>query len=252
MTGKANKTGDPVSKARGSSGEQLAKRFYKRVTVSEGDEGFSVLLDGRPVRTPSKRLLKLSSRSLAELIASEFDAQADYIKPLSMPATRLANTTIDGVADDPQPLIEDILRFAGTDLVCYRAGHPEGLVERQNAAWDPVVDWVRSTVGANMVLAEGVMHVEQRPEAIAAIGGLLRKYTDPFEVAGLHVITTLTGSALLSLGFGEGAWSADEAWQAAHVDEDWNISQWGEDAEAASKREQRRVEMTTAAKFVRS
>ncbi len=246
---KSDKSDNPVERARRELRRELPKRFYNNVSVEERENGFYVLLDGRVIRTPARRELVLANAATAALVAREFESQDTVIDPTTMPATRLANTTIDGIADDPQAVIEDILRFASTDLVCYRAGFPDALVDRQNRVWDPVIDWARTEIGANMVLAEGVMHVTQPSAAIAAISARLRTFKDPFTVAALHVMTTLTGSALLALAVAENHIGAEDAWIAAHVDEDWNISQWGEDDEARERRESRRRDMITAAAF---
>src|SRR4029077_13662217 len=146
--------------------------------------------------------------------------------PVSMPVTRLVNTAIDGVAQDPQAVLEDILRFSSSDLLCYRAGGPERLVERQAQAWDPVIDWAWSSLGARFVLAEGVIHVDQPREAIAAIGIHLKMRDDPLGLSAIHLMTSLTGSALLALGVEAGELDPEAAWAAAHVDEDWNVEHW--------------------------
>jgi chaperone required for assembly of F1-ATPase len=169
-----------------------------------------------------------------------------------MPVMRLANTAIDGVARESEAVLEDILRFAATDLLCYRADAPEGLVQRQNAAWDGVLDWARSALSVRMNLAEGVIHVEQPRESIAAIGFHLRPRSDPFRLAALHLMTSLTGSALLALAVEAGAHDAESAWAAAHVDEDWQIEHWGQDSEAMARRANRRRDMFAAARLVES
>ena len=164
-----------------------------------------------------------------------------------MPLTRLANTALDGVAQDPQAVAEDIVRFSGSDLVCYRAGEPQELVARQAEAWDPLIDWAHSALGARFMLAEGVMHVEQPREAVAAVSAHVGRFRGPLELAAIHTMTTLTGSAILALAVAMNAISPEEAWRAAHVDEDWNIELWGEDAEAAARRRKRWAEMKAAA-----
>ena len=147
-------------------------------------------------------------------------------------------------------MLEDILRFSSSDLVFYRADSPDALVHRQAEAWDPVIDWARSTLGARFFLAEGVMHVEQPREAIAAVGVHLRQRDEPFRLAALHVITSITGSALLALAFEAGAIDAEAVWAAAHVDEDWNIEQWGLDEEAAARRAFRKRDMMGAVALI--
>lgn len=241
---------DPVRRAQNQMQSPLPKRFYNEVTVAETPDGLAIHLDGRPVRTPAKALLALPTEAAARLVADEFAAQGEHIDPVSMPVMRLANTAIDGVAADVQAVIEDILRFASSDLVCYRADAPEGLVARQQQAWDPVIDWARQQLGARLYLAEGVMHVEQPREAIGAIGIHLRQRGEPLRLAAIHVMTTLTGSALLALAVESGEIDTETAWTAAHVDEDWNIEQWGEDAEAAARRSLRKRDMMAAANLI--
>lgn len=237
---------DPVRRAQGQLKRQLPKRFYKEASVAPVEEGFAVHLDGKPVRTPTKALLVLPTAAAAELVAKEFAAQEERIDPMTMPVTRLVNTAIDGVATDPQAVLEDILRFASSDLLCYRAEAPEGLVARQNEAWDGVLDWARASLGARFALAEGVMHVDQPREAIGAVGIHLSQRSEPLRLAAMHLMTTLTGSALLALAVETGELTAEEAWAAAHVDEDWQIEQWGQDAEAVARRNNRQRDMMAA------
>jgi chaperone required for assembly of F1-ATPase len=238
---------DPVRRAQIQMQKPLAKRFYKQVSVTEADGGHTVLLDGRSVRTPAKRPLAVPTLKLAELLAAEWDAQADVIKPSAMPLTRMVNTAIDGVALDQRAVFDEILRFAGSDLLCYRADSPEGLVQRQNAIWNPVLDWAAQSLGARFILAEGVIHQEQPREAISAYAEGLRAFATPLGLTCLHTIMTLTGSALLALACATDRLSAEDAWTAAHVDEDWQIEQWGTDEEAFQRRENRWREMQAVA-----
>lgn len=238
---------DPVRRAQAQMKTPLPKRFYKESSVMPEGDGFAVHLDGRPVKTPARRPVILPTEAAARLVADEFDAQAEVIDPSTMPATRLVNTAIDGVADDPQAVLEDILRFAASDLLCYRAPEPEALVARQTERWDPHVDWAASALGARFVLAEGVMHVEQPATTIAAFSAHLTGYRDPFLAASLHTMVTLTGSAILGLRVAHGAISADDAWVAAHLDEDWTNEHWGEDHEAMRRRAARARDMMAAA-----
>lgn len=237
---------DPVRRAQLKSKPAMPKRFYKAAGVAPEDDGFVVQLDGRPVLTPAKNSLRLPTDKLARLIAAEWDAQREDINPLHMPLTRLANTAIDGVALDPQAVKEDILRFAGSDLLCYRADSPQALVNRQAERWDPVIDWAHLSLGARFVLAEGVVHVEQPREAIAAFGAHLAAFHDPIALASLHSFTSLTGSALLAMAVAKEELGAEDAWATAHVDEDWNLRQWGHDDEAAARRAHRWGEMQAA------
>lgn len=241
---------DPMRRAQIQMRTPLPKRFYKDVVAEEGEGGFVVKLDGKAVRTPGKALLLLPAARAARLVADEFAAQGDTLDLASMPGYRLANTAIDGVASDPQAVLEDILRFASSDLLCYRAEGPETLVRRQSQAWDPVIDWARAVLGARFNLAEGVIHVEQPREAIAAFGVHLNQRAEPLRLAALHVMTTLTGSALLALAVDFGELDAETAWSAAHVDEDFQAEHWGQDSEALARRARRKRDMMAAAELI--
>ncbi|TXR50617.1 ATP12 family chaperone protein [Phyllobacterium endophyticum] len=243
---------DPVRRAQIQSKLPLPKRFYKVAAVGEHDGKFTVELDGRVVKTPARQTLALPTRAAAQLIADEFSAQEKDIDPARMPATRLANTAIDGVANDRQAVLEDVLRFASSDMLCYRAGSPQRLVDRQTALWDPIIDWAASDLGARFVLAEGVMPVEQPREALSAFSVHLGQIKDPFAVAALHTITTLTGSAILALAVAKDEISGEEAWKLGHVEEDWTIEQWGEDAEASARRLIRKREMLAAVAILKA
>lgn len=237
---------DPMKRAQKQMRQPLPKRFYKEAQVAPAEGGFTVHLDGRPIRTPGRAIVAVATEPAARLVAEEFEQQKDEIDPITMPVTRLVNTTIDGVSHEPDAVLEDILRYASSDLVCYRAEAPDRLVSLQAEAWDPVLDWARNSLGARLYLAEGVIHVEQPREAISALGVHLRMAAEPFRLACLHVMTTLTGSALLALAVDAGEMDVEQAWKAAHVDEDWTIAHWGEDAEAAAVRRNRYRDMVAA------
>jgi len=237
---------DPMESARRGGRTALRKRFYSQAHVAEaGNGGFPLLLDGKPVKTPARRELAAPTRALGEKIAAEWNAQQDVVDPARMPLTRLANAVIDAVAQAPVPVANEIAKYLGSDLLCYRAEAPQGLLERQSRAWDPVLVWARETLGARFLLAQGVMHVTQPGEAIAAARAVIP--SDPWPLGAVSTITTLTGSALLALALAQGALDADAAWAAAHVDEDWQMSQWGRDEAALERRAYRRAEFDAAA-----
>jgi chaperone required for assembly of F1-ATPase len=244
----SNQPLDPSEAARRAVRPQLRKRFYKEATVAEGEGGFAVLLDGKGVRTPARRPLAAPTRALAQALADEWNAQTDLIDPAKMPLTRLANAIIDGVADAPAPVADEIAKYLGSDLLFYRAGEPAGLVAQQAKHWDPVLAWAQDALGARFMLAEGVMHVAQPERALAAARAAIP--TDPWRLGAMQVVTALTGSALLALALAKGKLSAEEAWAAAHVDEDWQAQQWGEDPLARQRRDFRWSEMQAAAKVL--
>ena len=228
---------------------ELPKRFYTAVATAEGPEGHALRLDGKPVRTPARHLLTVPTTGLAAVLAAEWAAQGTHINPATMPLTRLLNAALDGVAGEIEAGRADGVAFAGSDLLCYRPDAPEGLVARTNALWNPVIDWAERDLGARMVLAEGVMPVDQDPAAMARIAAAVPA-GPPLLVAATHVLTTLTGSALLALAIVHGALDFETAWSAANVDEDWNWSLWGADAEALARRGARTADARTAALVV--
>jgi chaperone required for assembly of F1-ATPase len=180
-------------------------------------------------------------------IAEEWGRQRETIGPADMPLTRLLNSAIDGVAHTMAETRADILRYAGADLLCYRAEEPDTLVERQAHAFDPVLRWAADELGARFNVTVGIVHVAQPDAALAAIGAVLDAYDDPIALAALSVMTTLTGSALLALAVARGFLPAEAAWRTAHVDEDFQAERWGADAEAMAQREARRREFEAAA-----
>ena len=233
----------PIERVQRGMRRALPKQFYKEANVAEGGSGFEVRLDGKPAQTPAKRALVLPSRALAEAVAAEWAAQGETINPGAMPLTRLANVALDRVTEEREAVISEITKYAGTDLVCYRASEPEGLVAAQKSAWDPVLEWARDALGARFLCAEGVQHIAQAPDAISAVRAEVAKASSPLALAALASATALSGSALIALALARGRLSADAAWMAAHVDEDWNVARWGADAEAmaAPGRPPRRV-----------
>lgn len=245
---------DPTEAARRHMRPILRKRFYQSATVGEGADGFSILLDGKSVRTPARRALAAPTRALAAAIAAEWNAQADAIDPAKMPLTRLANIIVDAVVPAPAPVKDEIVQYLGTDLVFYRAGEPQGLVQRQAQHWDPVLAFAQAALGARFVLAAGVVHVRQPAAAIAAAAAAIPQHpSSPREIwrlGALASITSLTGSALIALAHAHGALSVDAAWAAAHVDEDWQMQKWGRDELALQRRAYRLAEMQAAARVL--
>ena len=241
-----------ASAAAGQPGAAFPKRFYKTAATAPEAGGFSLLLDGKPARTPARNPIVLPTEALAQAVADEWAAVETTIDPRDMPLTRLANSVIDGVSRTEAAVQEEILRYAGSDLLVYRAPDPAELVRIQRAAWDPVLAWARDAFDAPMNTGEGVIFVAQPPDLVAHLGRALDSAVGtgaaaPFRLGALHVMTTLTGSTLLGLAVAHGRLRADEAWSAAHVDEDYQIAQWGADEEAAQRRAHRWTEMRTAA-----
>jgi len=242
----ANGALDPQEAVRQTSRAPQRKRFYKAAGMEEAaDGGFAILLDGKSVRTPSAEPLAAPTREIAQAIVEEWNAQGEFIDPMTMPLTRLANSVIAGVVANVDAVRVDVAKYFESDLLFYRAAHPEALVAREGEHWDPVLFWAAEALGARFVLAEGIVHVRQPETAVAAATAALPD--DPWLIGALHIVTTITGSALLALALSHGARSADEVWAAAHVDEDWNIAQWGADAEVMARRNVRLRDFRAAA-----
>jgi chaperone required for assembly of F1-ATPase len=244
---------DPVKRAQNAMARQvLPKRFYAEATIVEEDGRFAIKLDGRGARTPGKNVLSLPTYLAASCVAREWNAQVGVINPHLMPATRIVNTALDGVSAMMADVGAEVAEFAGSDLVCYRAADPPGLVRLQDEHWNPVTDWARDALGARFVLAEGIIHARQSPEALAKVREAVIGYDDPIALACLHVLTTLSGSCLIALMAASGAASGETAWQAATVDDVWNIQFWGQDEEAAIRMSRRKDEFMTALGLLRA
>jgi chaperone required for assembly of F1-ATPase len=235
---------DPMTSARRGARPALRRRFYEHARAATTAGGILVCLDDKPIHTPARRLLAAPAPALAEAIAAEWHAQRELIDPATMPLTRLANATVDGVADAPGLVAAEIEKYLGSDLLFYRASDPRQLRERQAQYWDPILAWAREALGADFQLGEGIIHVAQPAAALKAAAAAIP--SDPWRLGAVHVVTTLTGSALIALAMLRGALSSDAAWQAAHVDEDWNMEQWGKDEMALERRAFRFAEFQAA------
>jgi chaperone required for assembly of F1-ATPase len=241
---------DPQEAVRREARVPKRKRFYKEAGVTEADHGFAVTLDGKPIKTPSGRSVTVPVRAIADAIAAEWQAQQETIDPLTMPLTRFANSVVESVADRIELVRDDVAKYFQSDLLFYRAGHPQELVAKEAKHWDPVLFWAADQLGAHFILAEGIMHVRQPDSAVEAAQRALPG--DPWSVAAVHVVTTLTGSALLALALTHGARDPDQVWDAAHVDEDWNRDQWGVDEEVAARRAAREVDFRAALRILQA
>ncbi len=227
----------------------LPRRFYKEAGFKKMSNGYAILLDARPIKTPLKAELRLPAESLAKAIVKEWQTQQDVIDPRCMPLTRLANTAIDRVLGYEREIVDEIIHYARSDLLCYRAGTPAGLVDKQSVAWDPLLAWAEQELRAKMSISEGIVHVSQPDDAIANVRDAVAAL-DHFALTSLHNMTTLTGSCLIALAVGQGQINAVDAWNAAHIDEDWQIGQWGEDVEAEERRKRRWAEFQASHSFM--
>lgn len=229
----------------GQFNKVLPRRFYKAVEVSDNN---SILLDGKPIKTPLKASLQLPTKALGQAIAAEWQAQKDVIDPETMPLTKLANTAIDRATAEHQIIVDEITQYAGSDMVCYFAEGPRELISRQQQHWQRVHDWAAATLNAKFRKAAGISHIAQTAETLEAVRSHLAKL-DGWQLTAVYVLTTLTGSALLSMSLQASAIAPESAWQAAHVDEDYQIEHWGDDDEAVRRRAGRKREYDGLIRF---
>lgn len=225
------------------------KRFYETVSVVQTDSGFAVALDGRPVRTPAKSLLAVPTVGLAQAIAAEWEAQGDEVKPLAMLLTRLASTAIDKVTSERLRFVDELAGYAASDLLCYRAEHPPELVARQEAQWQPLLDWAEARYAVRLEVTQGVVPRPQPAAALAALRATV-EVQDAMSLSALHSATTAAGSLVIGLALLDSRLNADEAFELAELDESFQIEQWGEDLEAARRREAIRAEFHAVADFI--
>lgn len=224
------------------------KRFYKIVAVTN-EAPFAILLDGKPVKTPSTHPLAAPTRALADAVADEWRAQTEHIVPDTMPLTKALNTALDRVAANRDAVIDDLAKYTGDDLLCYRAASPAELVRRQSAAWNPWLDWAAERYEARLLVVTGIVHVDQPAEALARLRAAIAAH-DEYRLTALHTGITLSGSAVLGLAFAARALTADETLDASQVDETFQAEQWGRDAEAESVRTRRLDELRAARRFI--
>lgn len=227
--------------------EWAAKRFWTTTEVAEVEGGYEIRLDGRPVRTPFKSALLLPTRTLADLLAAEWEAQSGMIDPNTMPATRMANSAIEKVAPQRDAVVAHLLSYGETDLLCYRADGPEGLVARQAAVWDPWLKWAQDRFHAKLVTTRGILPVVQERDALDALASPMRDM-DVFALAAFHDLVSLPGSLVLGLAAAQHAANPEAIWEAARLDELWQIEQWGADEEAELVNDQKFQAFTDALK----
>ena len=224
------------------------KRFYKVAAVEAFEDGFGVMLDGRPMRTPRRAPIRVATKALAQALCEEWEAQGERIDPLSMPLTQLTNTAIDLTPTRRSETVAELVRYGETDLLCYRADRPRSLVERQDALWQPLLDWLCARHGIDLRAFGGVVPQPQAPQAIARLAQIVGACND-FELAALHMATTAAGSVAIGLATIEGAVTADRAADAAFVDETHQIEHWGAVAAAAARLSRGRADVALAWRF---
>jgi chaperone required for assembly of F1-ATPase len=225
------------------------KRFYRKAEPVQRASGLGITLDGKPIKTPGKRDLVVPNEALAAAIAEEWNAQQGEVRSATMPLTRLATTTVDRVATQRDAIIRQTANYAATDLVCYRATHPPALATRQQAVWQPVIDWAVLRYDAPIVITSGVIPKSQPAASLRALASAVAEQDD-FALTALHVATAACGSLIIALALLEGRLDAQQAFAASQLDESFQIEAWGEDAEQAERRRALAADIQAAALFI--
>lgn len=228
--------------------ERKQKRFWTQAVVAGEDGEFTIELDGRPIRTPAKARFLVPTRSMAGSIAGEWNAQGELVDPMTMPFTRSANAAIDKVATQHFEVAEMLAAYGDSDLLCYRAQSPQALVDRQSAAWDPALDWAKSTLGSILQTRSGIMHEPQPAAALAALSSRVHAMT-AFELAAFHDLVSLSGSLVLGFAAALNWRESEEIWILSRLDELWQEEQWGPDEEARALAETKKQAFLHAKRF---
>ncbi len=227
----------------------MKKRFWDEATVQTSERGFGVALDDKPLKTPAKQPLLLPSFGLAKAIASEWQALEKEIDPTQLPFTKLCNAAIDNMEEKSAAVVEMLTAYSQTDLLCYRAESPDGLVQRQSDGWDPLLSWIRETHGIFFVQTAGILPVDQPNATVTAFREWLSGW-DNFGLMAIHDLVMLSGSIVIPRAVIEGEISANDGWERSLIDEMWQVEQWGEDDEANALRSGKMQGFHTAAQLI--
>ena len=225
------------------------KRFYKAVSVEAVEGGFDIRLDGRPIRSPAKAPLVIPTKALADAIAGEWEMQGENIRPQDMPLMQLASTAVDLIGKGRDTIVDGVVAYAETDLLCYRAEHPKPLVDRQARMWQPLLDWATLRYDAPLQVCAGLMPKPQPAEAIRALRHAVEEMDD-WVLSAFQTVTSACGSLIVALALMERRIDAEEAFQLSQLDETFQIEQWGEDAEATKRRAALRADIASCRRFL--
>lgn len=224
------------------------KRFYKTVSTEPAETGFALLLDGRQVRTPMRLSLVLPTRTMADAVAAEWEAQGEEIVIASMPLTGFANAAIDQVTHQRQRFVDEIAAYGETDTLCYRADPGDPLAERQDRDWEPILQWAENRYDIRLIRIAGIIHQPQSTHSLSRLKSVVNAM-DAFTLAGFSTLTSIGGSLVSALGLWEQAFDSGTIWQAICLEELWQEELWGADAEALAAREHRRAAFDAAWQF---
>lgn len=225
-----------------------AKRFWTAATAEACDGGYTVRLDGRPVKTPAKAAFVVPTLAMAQASAAEWDAQTGVIKPETMPVTRAINSALDKLTQQFDEVVSLLAAYGASDLLCYRATGPEGLIERQAAGWDPLLQWSADTLGAPLVVTSGIVPIAQPAASLTRLRDQVARFS-PFELAAVHDLVAISGSLILAFAVTHGRLSGAEAFDLSRIDETWQAEFWGVDEDAAALEASKRQAVLEAEQF---
>lgn len=224
------------------------KRFYEAAGATAAEGGYTVALDGRPIKTPGRATLLLPTRALAEAIAEEWSVQVEMVKPETMALMSLACTAIDIIAPRREDVVAELAGYGGTDLICYRVEQPSALVERQREHWQPLLDWAATALKAPLVTTSGLLVAAQPAEVLDALARAVADHDD-MALAALASAVKAAGSLVIGLALSAGRIDAEAAFAAAELHETHQIETWGEDPEATRRRAGVRADLGAAERF---
>ena len=226
------------------------KRFYEcAVAASIPKGGYTINLDGKPIKTPSKRTLIVPTRSLADVIATEWGKQGDTVQFRTLPLTKLANSAVDYVMTQRKSVICELVACGQIDLLCYRSPDSEELLARQEKSWQPLLDWAESCLGVALIITNGVVPIRQGNEQIARLREVLSEQK-PFFLSGLLSATFATQSVVIALALGKSHITPFEAWSVGMLDEIYQTELWGDDLEKSKRLAELRFEIEAAGRFM--
>ncbi len=225
------------------------KRFYAQVNVEHSASGFHIHLDGKPILTPGRVKLAVPSETLAIAIAAEWSLQGVNIDPKTMPLTRHANSVLDRIEPRRADVVAEIADFAGSDSLCYRAHFPDDLVKKQSENWDPLLEWAMRTYNISLTTTKGVGPTEQAASTLATLAEAVDKLS-VWQLSALHAIVHISGSLVTGLAVVLNEISCETAWQAAQLEEIYQIERWGSDDLASAALNAKRFDFEKAVQWV--
>lgn len=224
------------------------KRFWKQVSYVEADDGWRVLLDGRAIKTVGGRAQVVPSARLAQAMAEEWAGQGEEVDNAAFVFRDMADFALDVIGTAREAQIEDLVGYAETDTLCYRADPGEALTQRQDEVWEPILRAAENRYDIRFERISGIIHRLQPQPTIGRLRAVLEAQDD-FTLAALKTLSSLAASLTIALAAIEPDADVIGLWDAANLEEDWQAELWGKDGEAMARRERRQRDFAAAARF---